>query len=149
MTFALSRSCGNQPYPRASRTGECSRILRNLPQAPQDLLVFVQNVIHYKPDEIAFLSPFVQQIGARIFASDTWLPEPEMPATRTFVSTTPRDFSFLPFRDNGDLRRSSFLAVGADCLQDFLIRDFADLFSRLGQRLEKLLLPAPAFAASR
>src|SRR5882724_3258092 len=37
-------------------------------QAPQDLLVFVQNVIRYKPDEIAFLGPFVQLIGTRIFA---------------------------------------------------------------------------------
>jgi hypothetical protein len=44
-------------------------------QAPQDLLVFVQNVIRYKPDEIAFLGPFVQQIGTRIFASDIWLSE--------------------------------------------------------------------------
>jgi len=48
---------------------------------------------------------------------------------------TTRDFCFLAFRDNGNLRRSSFLTVGANCLQDFLVRDFADLFSRLGQRL--------------
>jgi|HubBroStandDraft_6_1064221.scaffolds.fasta_scaffold226546_1 hypothetical protein len=75
-------------------------------------------------------------------------PLPLEPAS-TFVSTTPRDFCFSPLRDNGDLRRPSFLAVGANCLQDFLIRDFADLFSRLCRRLEKLLLPAPAFAASR
>src|SRR6266487_7156083 len=60
-----------------------------------------------------------------------------------------REFCFLAFRDNGNLRCSSFLTVGANCLQDFLIRDFADLFSRLGQRLQKLLLPAPAFAAAR
>jgi len=39
-------------------------------QAPQDLLVFVQNVIRYKPDEIALLGPFVQHIGARVFAPD-------------------------------------------------------------------------------
>ena len=44
-------------------------------QVPQDLLAFVQNVIRYKPDEIAFLGPFVQQIGVRIFASDIWLSE--------------------------------------------------------------------------
>jgi len=44
-------------------------------QVPQDLLVFVQNVIRYKLDEIAFLGPFVQQTGARIFASDIWLSE--------------------------------------------------------------------------
>jgi hypothetical protein len=36
---------------------------------PQDLLVFVQNVIRYKPDEIAFLGPFVQQIGASLSSS--------------------------------------------------------------------------------
>ena len=65
------------------------------------------------------------------------------------MSTTPRDFCFLAFRGNGNLRRSSFLAVGANCLQDFLVRDFADLFSRLGQRFQKLLLSAPAFAAAR
>jgi hypothetical protein len=118
-------------------------------QAPQDLLVFVQNVIRYKPDEIAFLGPFAQQIGARILPRTYGFLKPEMPATRTFVSTTPRDFCFSTFRDNGDLRRSCFLTVGANCLQDLLIRDFADLFSRLSQRLEKLLLPAPAFAAAR
>src|SRR3984893_3886869 len=72
-----------------------------------------------------------------------------MPATSTFVSTTTRDFCFLAFRDNGNLRLSPFLTVGPNCLQDFLVRDFADLFSRLGQRLQKLLLPAPAFAAAR
>jgi hypothetical protein len=56
------------------------------------------------------------------------------PIDCTFVSTTPRDLCFLVFRDNGNLRRSSLLTVGANCLEDFLIRDFADFFSRLVQR---------------
>src|SRR5450432_27520 len=81
--------------------------------------------------------------------ADIWLSETRNAATSTLGSTTPRAFCFLAFRDNGNLRRSSFLPVGANCLQDFLVRDFANLFSRLGQRLQKLLLPAPAFAAAR
>src|ERR1700675_4141440 len=90
--------------------------------------------LHFRHDKIALLDGFLK---------------PEMPAMSTLVSTTPRDFCFLAFRDNGNLRRSSFLTVGANCPQDFLVRHFADLFSRLGQRLQKLLLPAPAFAAAR
>ena len=41
-------------------------------QAPQDLLVFVKNVIRYKPDEIALFGPLVQQIGAGILAPNIW-----------------------------------------------------------------------------
>src|SRR5437667_10504814 len=72
--------------------------------------------------------------------------KPEMPATSTLVSTTPRDFCFLAFRDNGNLRRSSFLTVGANCLHDFLVRAFADRVRPLRRRLQKLLLPAPPLA---
>jgi hypothetical protein len=41
----------------------------------QYLLVLIQNVFRHKPDKIALLGPFVQHIGASVFAPDIWLSE--------------------------------------------------------------------------
>jgi len=38
-------------------------------------LVLIQNVFRHKPGKIALLGPFVQHIGARVFAPGIWLSE--------------------------------------------------------------------------
>ena len=57
--------------------------------------------------------------------------KPDMPATSALVSMTVRGLRFLAFCGNGDLRNSLFFTIGADCAQDFLFGNLADILCRL------------------
>jgi hypothetical protein len=72
-----------------------------------------------------------------------------MPATTTFVFTTTRCFRFLGFGGNGDLRHSLLLTVTSNGALDFLFGDLANIFGRLGERVQEFLLPSRPLPPAR